>query len=144
MVHADIDVSTLERKLGGQSVPSQFAPKQLKRIKVFLDVLGAYVDLYFMQNPEVRRELKYAFARQLSNTDIEKQLSPKMRKAIITDRNQIVMNVLDEQLRKIRVVKPVRIAIFYGAGHSPDFAKRLTARGWKRGTKVWKTAWNIR
>jgi len=144
MVHADIDATTLERKLDGEKLsPLQglFTPEQMDKIKPVLDVLGSLLDVYLKQNPQLQNELKFKFGQQLSQTDISAQLSPKMKKAIIDDRNQIVMNELSVQLRN---AKNKRIAIFYGAGHNEDFAQRLTRLGWTRGVKVWKTAWNIR
>ncbi len=144
-VHADIDAAALKRGMKGEKLtPIEglgITKEQMGLFKPFLLKAGVYMEMYFMQNPEVRRNLKYTFGKQLANTDIEKQLSPQMRKAIIIDRNQIVMNVLSVQIKDLRKDK---FAIFYGAGHNPDFAKRLLAKGWKKGPKRWMVAWNIR
>jgi hypothetical protein len=144
MVHADIDATTLERNLDGQQLsPLQglFSPEQIESLKPIFTMLGSLLDEYFRQNPEIQGQLKLQFAQQISQTDISAQLPPQMKKAIIDDRNLIVMNELAVQLRD-RTKR--RIAIFYGAGHNPDFAQRLLAQGWTRGTKTWRTAWNIR
>ena len=147
MVHADIDVEALEESLDGQKIsPLQkmFSPERIKRLKPIFDAMGPFleevIDGLLAQQPELRNQLKLEFAKELAGTDISKALPEKMKKAIIDDRNEIVMGVLAEQLKN---PKKKRIAIFYGAGHNPDFAQRLLAKGWTRGQKVWKTAWRI-
>jgi len=144
MVHADIDASTLERNLDGEQLsPLQglFTPEQIENLKPIFTVLGALLNEYFKANPEIQSQMKFKFAQQISQADISAQLSPKMKKAIIDDRNQIVMDELKVQLKN---KTKRRIAIFYGAGHNPDFAQRFLAQGWTRGAKTWRTAWRIR
>ena len=58
---------------------------------------------------------------------------------IVTERNKVVMKVLDRELKKNR-----SLAIFYGAGHMPDLEKRLLADGFKRTDESWLTAWSIK
>lgn len=147
MVHADIDASTLERSLDGEKLSplgGYVTPEQLEKLEPFIDAIktfgGRFYEEFTRQNPQFQDGLKLKFARQMAETDIEAQLSPKMRKAIIIDRNQIVMDALDVRLK---TTGDKRISIFYGAGHNADFAKRFTARGYKRGKKRWMSAWTI-
>ncbi len=143
MVHADIDASSLERKLDGEKL-SPFAglisPEQIEQLKPFLGLLGKAFEAYSAANPDFQDGIKLKFAQQMASTDIEAQLSPKMRQAIIIDRNQIVMDVLNNRLR---TTGDKKIAIFYGAGHNADFAKRFLALGYTRGSKRWLSAWTI-
>lgn len=144
MVHADIDASALEQSLDGQQLSplsDLLTPEQMENLEPIFNALGSLVDEYFRANPQIRSQIKSQFAQQITQTDISKQLPPQMKKAIIDDRNQIVMNKLSMQLRDYPMKR--EIAIFYGAGHNPDFAQRLLAQGWTRGEKVWKTAWRI-
>lgn len=143
MVHADIDLETLQEKLGDQQLSpldGLFTPEQIRMVEPLIKTLGDFLDSWLESNQEMRVQLKSQFAEQLSSSDIEAQLPPDMKKAIIDDRNDIVMNALGETLRD---PTKRRIAIFYGAGHNPDFARRMLAAGWERGEKTWKTAWRI-
>ena len=60
--------------------------------------------------------------------------------AILSGRNEHAMKVLAEQIEKGRK----KLAIFYGAGHMPDFEKRLLEQGFKPVGEEWQTAWDIR
>jgi len=58
---------------------------------------------------------------------------------VITERNKIVMQSIEEQLAKGHR----KIAVFYGAGHMPDFETRLEALGFREDGREWLAAWNI-
>jgi hypothetical protein len=59
---------------------------------------------------------------------------------IITERNKVALDVLKKQL----ALGKRKIAIFYGAGHMPDFEKRLIDDfGLKRGEERWLVAWDL-
>jgi hypothetical protein len=64
-----------------------------------------------------------------------------MYKAIVIDRNQIVMDVLAREMRTNPNNK--NIAIFYGAGHMQDFEQRFNALGYTKSSTRWMTAWSI-
>ena len=143
MVHADMDIETLEKKLDGQKLsPLQelFSPEQLQQLEAVLEGLSVVLGAFMKSSPQLQDSLKMKLAEQLSQTDIATQLPENMKKAIIDDRNQIVMDVLAEQLK---TTKSKTFCFFYGAGHNPDFAKRLKAQGYKPTGKIWKTAWGI-
>jgi hypothetical protein len=59
---------------------------------------------------------------------------------LVQGRNEHAMGVLD---REIKLGKR-KVGIFYGAGHMPDFERRLEALGFKRTHEDWLTAWDIR
>jgi len=59
---------------------------------------------------------------------------------LVQGRNEHAMRVLD---REIKLGKR-KLGIFYGAGHMPDFERRLEALGFKRTHEDWLTAWDIR
>lgn len=58
---------------------------------------------------------------------------------LISERNKIVMDAIEDQVANGQK----NIAVFYGAGHMPDFEKRLTAIGYTQGDTQWIQAWNI-
>jgi len=60
---------------------------------------------------------------------------------LISGRNQVAMTVL----RKEIAAGKMKIAIFYGAGHMPDFQKRLRDDfGMKPVSTRWLAAWNLK
>lgn len=143
-VHADIDIDTLQRNLNGRSInplDQYFDPQTVERLAPFMDLASQFVKAYMDSNPELRNQLRRQMAQSLAGTDIAAQLPPDMKKAIIDDRNDIVMNVLMEQLQKHPDKK--KIAIFYGAGHNADFTQRLLRLGYTRQDSRWMTAWVI-
>ena len=143
-VHADIDMDTLEAKLDGQPLDplSQLvSPEMMKSIKPFLGVISSFVKAYMAENPELQNDFKLQMARSLSQGNIEAKLPPQMKKAIIDDRNLIVLDALDVHLTDNPTKK--NVAVFYGAGHSTDFIRRLEANGFTVHETTWKTAWVI-
>ena len=58
---------------------------------------------------------------------------------IIGERNRVALEVLD----RIIATGKKNIAIFYGAAHLPDMEKRLAAKGFKKITTEWMTAWDL-
>jgi len=59
---------------------------------------------------------------------------------IISERNKKALTVLARELDTGKK----KLAIFYGAGHLPDFDKRLTEElGYKRDTERWLAAWSL-
>ncbi len=58
---------------------------------------------------------------------------------VITERNKIVMQGVEDQLAKGHR----KIAVFYGAGHMPDLVNRLKTIGFAEAESQWISAWNI-
>jgi hypothetical protein len=59
---------------------------------------------------------------------------------IISDRNAHCMEVMDKELAAGRE----KVGIFYGAAHFTDMEKRMLARGYKRVSTKWLTAWSVK
>ena len=57
-------------------------------------------------------------------------------KVILDDRNEVVWADLQ---RRLSAAPPQRIAVFYGAAHMADFARRLQASGYSAGDATWST-----
>lgn len=89
-----------------------------------------------------QRALKRVLASQLADqVDLLETLSGKDGSTLITVRNQRALQVLAEQLD----AGAERIAIFYGAGHMPDFETRLVEEfGMRKTSTEWIEAWDLR
>jgi len=86
--------------------------------------------------------LKRMMAEQLSGqVDLLERIAGPDGSALIEGRNERALDVLREQLDD----GARRVAIFYGAGHMPDFAERLVADfGFEHVGSEWIEAWNLR
>ncbi len=86
-------------------------------------------------------ELKRVLAKQFENLDAVRIFEGPNGSTLVTVRNQRAVDVLKEQIKKGKT----KIAIFYGAAHMPDMAKRIEeqlALTPKR--KTWIEAWDLR
>lgn len=86
-------------------------------------------------------ELKRVIAPLISEAEtFVTQLEGDDGTVLISERNRVVM----EKLAGVREGRGGgKYAIFYGAGHMPDFEKRLMTDGYRKGTTVWVDAWLI-
>lgn len=86
-------------------------------------------------------ELKRSVAPFLSEAEsFIDQIEGEDGTVLVGERNRVVMERL-EALRRER--GPGRYAVFYGAGHMPDFERRLLADGFAKGATTWHDAWSI-
>jgi hypothetical protein len=86
--------------------------------------------------------LKRIMAEQMADTEgaLAALDGPDGGSTIISERNKKALVVLDRELEAGKK----RLAIFYGAGHLPDFEKRLTGElGYQRGDERWLSAWSL-
>ncbi len=86
-------------------------------------------------------ELKRSVAPFLSEAEtFIAQIEGDDGTVLVSERNRVVMEKFDE----VRAAKgPGSYAIFYGAGHMPDFESRLLAEGFQKRETVWLDAWVI-
>jgi len=89
-----------------------------------------------------QRALKRLLAGQLAEqTDLLESLAGDQGSTLITVRNQRALAELRDQL----AAGAREVAIFYGAGHMPDFEKRLVEEfGMRRVSNEWIEAWDLR
>ncbi|MBY6204776.1 hypothetical protein [Halomonas denitrificans] len=85
--------------------------------------------------------LKRMFARQLATEqDVLEAMSGPEGSTLITERNRKALDVLERE----RASGHRRIALFYGAGHFPDFHRRLVAdHGFEPVDLRWLDAWRL-
>lgn len=87
---------------------------------------------------KVRRMLATAFSNSGSP---ESLLHPSQMRSLIKDRNERVMDVLQQQIDKGHR----RIALFWGAAHMPDLERRLMlGYGVQPDGVMWRNAWDLR
>lgn len=97
--------------------------------------------LSLLLDPEAPLKLKRLMARQLASVGEEEGLGQTLNRLLIVERNKAALRVLEKELAKGRR----RIAIFYGAGHMPDFERRLVLQfGLQRQSVEWLRAWDLR
>lgn len=143
LVHADIDADQLQESMGDQPLTpfGGLSEETQAQVAPILEVAGQFVTQLLNANPQLQDSLKMTVGSQIAGADMEAQMSPDMYKAIVIDRNQIVMDVLAAQLRDHPEKKS--IAIFYGAGHMEDFVTRFEALGYQQTSQRWMAAWTI-
>jgi hypothetical protein len=98
--------------------------------------------LSLLFDPQAAVKLKRAMARQLAALEgSEGGLGQTLNNLLIVDRNKAALGVLKKELANGKK----KIAIFYGAGHMPDFEQRLQADFdlRRQGTR-WLKAWDLR
>lgn len=100
-----------------------------------LDPIGLLLD------PQGAVKLKRLMARQLAALDSgDAGLGQTLNNLLIVDRNKAALRVLEKEMTRGHK----RIAIFYGAGHMPDFERRLLADfGLRRRGQEWVRAWDL-
>jgi len=59
---------------------------------------------------------------------------------LVQGRNEYAVRVLEDEIKRGRR----KLGIFYGAGHMPDFERRLEVLGFKKSHEHWLVAWDIR
>jgi hypothetical protein len=123
------DFSLLQGTLAGSS----FSAKIVKGLLTLVRLADA------MFEGAITDGFKVAMIEMLGNESMVElsleQLGPGVAEVLIDERNQVVMEAFDQAVREEPQIKS--IAIFYGAGHLPDFAKRLEALGYKATQTQW-------
>lgn len=87
-------------------------------------------------------KLKRSLAPMLGNAEVfvtKMEAHHEGGSVIITERNKVVMNRVNETV----AAGNKRVGVFYGAGHMPDLAERLTSAGYTQGDTRWLMAWQM-
>jgi hypothetical protein len=100
------------------------------------DILSLFTE------PTGASKLKRLLAEQLAALESpEGSLGATINTILIRDRNKAAMEALHKEFNNGKK----KIAIFYGAGHMPDFERRLAADyGLRPVNTRWLTAWDLR
>lgn len=148
MVHADLSPGELakamdKRGLSVVSIVIEIAMEALRRMSKSAQspVPSSLLPVLASQRLGAR-DLKVEMAQVLAEkTDGLSAVSPSLHELIICERNEAALAVLRREIASGKR----SIAIFYGAGHGPDFEDRLRRDfGLTPTTETWATAWDMR
>lgn len=146
-IHADMDGKTFDAKIKGVQTKTPAAKLFASALEagnddtptIFDDPEGPQTLFDLLTRPDGERQCRLIVAAALAAPD---GLEEDPEYAVIgIERNNIVINVLKETLAK---QDKKRIAIFYGAGHMPDLAKRIETMGFTRVSTQWYTVFDAR
>lgn len=149
-VHADLDPATfasLQAERGESIFGLLFKAALEEQRRQSTDPnagLNPFAVLFALTGDDSSRQLKFLLGQQMGQMEdmlagIDQTADGK-GSAILSGRNEHAMKVLGEQIANGRR----NLAIFYGAGHMPDFEKRLLETGFKKTREEWQTAWDVR
>jgi hypothetical protein len=98
--------------------------------------------LVALLSPDRERLLKIQLAGSMLDLDqLTAVIEGKEGSSLIGERNKRAVTVLEERIRR----GDQRIAIFYGAAHMSDMAKRIeSVTGLRRAGVEWLDAWDLR
>jgi hypothetical protein len=126
------------------NVREQEANEKPKASPPVANAPGSEQDLDFFSlilDQDGPRKLKRMLAQQLAGIESPTGgLGPTLNHILIADRNEAAMKVFQKELAQGKK----KIAIFYGAGHMPDFEKRLRLDfGLEKKSVQWLEAWDM-
>lgn len=145
LVHADLSPDAIADSMSnkGESFIGMFFKLMLQSMAM-QNSKGAGSDLqYLVAMLSENRALKLKRLLAVQFEDLEEvmpDLEGEQGSTIIAERNKKALEVLRQQLNQSKR----SIAIFYGAGHMPDFDARLISEfGLKPEETHWLTAWKL-
>ncbi|MGA3065992.1 MAG: hypothetical protein ABSF29_04010 [Tepidisphaeraceae bacterium] len=148
-IHADLDTDTFQQMQAarGESFESLFMQQILASLNEQPkpgedpDAQSLADIVHVLTRPDMERQIKVVIARQLGDMDSAAMgLDGPQGSVILTERNKAALATLASTLQAGKK----NIAIFYGAAHMPDMAKRLQALGFVAVSTQWHMAWNLK
>jgi len=149
-VHADLDPETFARLQGekGETILGLMLRAMLEEDARQRSGQGQALHplqlLWALASGDRAHALKLLLAQQMDQ--IEATLagidrgSDGQGSVLVSGRNEHAIGVLRDQLQRGKR----KLGIFYGAGHMPDFERRLGQLGFQPAEEQWLTAWDIR
>lgn len=138
--NADVGMVELKDQLDARGAA---LPTDSPLVRALLQmVLGGLDASQIDRDPRMRLLVKRQVAMALATAD--QLLATQMQalnEVLIDWRNDAALCVLDDELA--RGAKGRWIALFYGAAHLPDFARKLAERGFEYQAAAWLEAWRI-
>ena len=138
--NADVDFSSLSERMAQEGVE---LPTDGPIMRAFLNLVVGTLDLQAAgSDPGVRRMLRRQAGAAMTMADSLFAGSQKKLGEVLVDwRNDAALAVLDRELAA--GPKGRWLALFYGAAHLPDLAKKAAARGFEFERSGWLDAWTI-
>ncbi len=144
-VHADLDAETFEQLQSDRhesmaSLMLQSMASALTNPPAGTSGDGATDLLTMLAQPDPERQMKLVLAQQFDNVEAAAMgLDGPNGSVILSERNKAVISVLNDTIASGKK----QIAIFYGAAHMPDLARRIEALGFKPVSTTWYMAWDV-
>lgn len=144
-VHADLDAETFmqlqaDRNESMASLMMQSMANALANPPPGASGDGATDLLTMLAQPDPERQMKLALAQQFDNVEAAAMgLDGPNGSVILSERNKVVISVLKQTIAKGKK----QVAIFYGAAHMPDLARRIEQLGFKPVSTTWYMAWDV-
>jgi len=140
-IHADLSWQEIAELLKGGNLPPPPEEPLIRKVIPNLPRELHFQEDPFLYDPKSRAAFKVALGRILG--DIEGAFA-----LMNANLNKESVLITKRNARALQVAKPylkgkTRVAIFYGAAHMPDFAKRLRKMGFKPVFVRWHMAWRI-
>lgn len=144
-VHADLDAETFEQLQSDRN--ESMASVMLQSMATALanpppDAGGdsATQLLTMLAQPDPERQMKLILAQQFDNVEAAAMgLDGPNGSVILSERNKAAISVLNKTIANGKK----QIAIFYGAAHMPDLARRIEQLGFKPVSTNWYMAWDV-
>jgi hypothetical protein len=150
-IHADLDAETFQKMQDerGESFTQMFLQAFMKAMTQPPQDNGAVTDdtdkqledlVKMFTRPDMERQIRVRLARNL--VDLENNpFGPGSMDGtvLVTERNKAAINVLKKSVADGKK----DLAIFYGAAHMPDLAKRLADMGFEPVATEWRLAWDL-
>lgn len=138
--NADVDFASLSERMSAEGVSLPTDSPIFRALLRF--VVGAFDLSEATKDPQLRRLLKRQVASALASSDKLFELGgAKLGEVLISWRNDAALKVLDDELAKGAHGR--WLAIFYGAAHLPDLAKKVAERGFEYQRSGWLEAWKV-
>src|SRR4051812_6953091 len=150
-VHVDLDAETFQKmqEERGESFTQMFLQAFLKAMTQPQPENGAATDdmdkqledlVKMFTRPDMERQIRVRLARNLVDMENNPFGPGSMDGTVlVTERNKAAINVLKKSIMEGKK----DIAIFYGAAHMPDLAKRLADLGFHPVATDWRLAWDL-
>jgi hypothetical protein len=149
-VHADLDPDTffrLQAERGESLLGLMFRAmleEQGRQAGNPQATLSGFQLLMALFSPDRAHALKLVLGQQMDQMEAlllgVDQGQDGQGSVLVSGRNEHAMAVLEKEIAKGKR----NLGIFYGAGHMPDFARRLEGMGFEIEEERWLVAWDIR
>lgn len=140
-VHSDLTWADIRHMLGETDAPPPPRTDVLPRLVPQLKLDDAAQEDAFTNNPALGRSIKVFLGQllgDLPSTLAQLNLQDNGEDILISARNRRAMEIMTPHLSGRR-----RLALFWGAAHMPDFARRLASLGFRPVRVRWHLAWKI-